>query len=314
LSFGKLLDVQQQLGTKKFRETYENAVSLPKKSRNSGNEESEDNSESEPETLFHGKKRGHGWKPSNEEEESKEKGYKKPPKRENKNSPMEITSKRPVGRFRQILNTQKQILGDPRFNNLAGNFNKGLFDQSYKFLNEYKEMEIRKLKESVSMEKDSDRREKLNKSLQKMLSKQQSETVEVRRRNIKNEWRKNQEKEISEGTKQKPYFLKKCKKVYILVTDINVKTPADLKKLELVEKFKDLQKSGTSIEKFLEKRRKKNATKERVFVPDSRKGVESRTSSGSASGHGGRGGGRGGRGGGRGGRGGSRGVNKHGSG
>jgi ribosomal RNA-processing protein 36 len=40
-----------------------------------------------------------------------------------------------------------------------------------------------------------------------------------------------------------------------------------LKKLELVQKYKEIQDKGGSVEKYLEKRRKKNATKEHKRIP-----------------------------------------------
>ena len=41
---------------------------------------------------------------------------------------------------------------------------------------------------------------------------------------------------------------------------------AEKKKLELVDKYKELKDTG-KLEKYLSKRRKRNATKERKFLP-----------------------------------------------
>ncbi|KAJ3119662.1 rRNA biogenesis protein rrp36 [Nowakowskiella sp. JEL0407] len=258
LPFGKLLDVQESVGKRNFQKTFEMAVLNPLKPRKSDHisvdsssdddDDEDDNSESEDE----------------EDDDNKDVKYKKFAKRASKHSPIEITSKRPVSRKREIVHTPKQILGDPRFNPLTGQFNKGLFDQSYSFLNDYKNSEINELKKAVSKEKDPVKRESLNRTLQKMLSKQLAEKTEKRRQNIKKEWRKKQEQEIAEGKKKNPYYLKK----------------SDLKALELVEKFKDLKQSGASLDKFLEKRRKRNATKERTFVPDIRHDGDDRANSG----------------------------------
>ncbi|KAF9611734.1 hypothetical protein IFM89_034917 [Coptis chinensis] len=41
--------------------------------------------------------------------------------RVNKNRPMEISSKKPVGRFREVIQVPKQVIRDPRFESLCGN-------------------------------------------------------------------------------------------------------------------------------------------------------------------------------------------------
>jgi ribosomal RNA-processing protein 36 len=63
-------------------------------------------------------------------------------KRTNKNRPREMTSKRPVGRFREVLQLKKRKTRDPRFDAASGKLNEDLFKKSYAFLDEYKVHQI----------------------------------------------------------------------------------------------------------------------------------------------------------------------------
>ncbi|GMQ05257.1 hypothetical protein CsSME_00050358 [Camellia sinensis var. sinensis] len=53
--------------------------------------------------------------------------YKKPNSekkggRANKNRPMEVSAKKPVSRFREVIQVPKKVVRDPRFESLCGNF------------------------------------------------------------------------------------------------------------------------------------------------------------------------------------------------
>jgi hypothetical protein len=63
-------------------------------------------------------------------------------RRANKNCPLEITSKRAVGRFRQVVEVKKRKSHDPRFESMSGKLNEDLFAKSYAFLDEYKVRDI----------------------------------------------------------------------------------------------------------------------------------------------------------------------------
>ncbi|KAK2632127.1 hypothetical protein EUGRSUZ_L01965 [Eucalyptus grandis] len=67
--------------------------------------------------------------------------YKKPneekkPKRANKNRPMEASWKKPVGRFREVIQAPKKVARDPRFESLCGTLNVEGFKKRYGFLYE----------------------------------------------------------------------------------------------------------------------------------------------------------------------------------
>ncbi|CAG8475909.1 22859_t:CDS:2 [Rhizophagus irregularis] len=88
-------------------------------------------------------------------------------KRRNKHAPMEMSSKRPVSRFRQIVEIPKSR--DPRFDSLSGKFNEDLYEKTYSFLNEYKKSEIEQIKSQISKEKDPVEKSRLQQLLSKLL-------------------------------------------------------------------------------------------------------------------------------------------------
>jgi ribosomal RNA-processing protein 36 len=171
-------------------------------------------------------------------------------KRENKNRPMEISSKKPVSRYREVIEVKKKKTRDPRFDNLSGKYNEDLFKKSYKFLSEIEENEMNMIQEKIKKTKNSLEKEKLTRVYQSLKSKKQTEAAKERRQAIKREWRKKEMQRVKEG--KRPYFLKK----------------ADLKRMELIDKYKNTK--SKSIDKILEKRRKKNASKEHKLMPRKR--------------------------------------------
>ncbi|KZV55855.1 ribosomal RNA processing protein 36 [Dorcoceras hygrometricum] len=56
--------------------------------------------------------------------------------RANKNRPMEMSSKKPVGRFREVVQVPKRVVCDPRFESLCGNLDVDGFKKRYSFLYE----------------------------------------------------------------------------------------------------------------------------------------------------------------------------------
>ncbi|KAI9473934.1 MAG: hypothetical protein EXX96DRAFT_579922 [Benjaminiella poitrasii] len=83
---------------------------------------------------------------------------------------MEVSSKRAVGRHREVVQLQAVKRRDPRFDKLSGHFNQDLFEKSYGFINEYKKSEMEMLKERIKKEKDPDTQEKLQGLLTKMVN------------------------------------------------------------------------------------------------------------------------------------------------
>ncbi|KAG9414233.1 rRNA biogenesis protein rrp36 [Aphanomyces cochlioides] len=173
-------------------------------------------------------------------------------KRANKNRPREMTSKRPVGRFREVLQVRKKATRDPRFDNASGKLNDDLFKKSYAFLEEYKEAELDDVKKQLKKAKSATRKAEL----QQELSKRKQELAEAKRADRIREAtlkRKREERQAVENGKGAFYLKHK-----------------DKKQLELKAKYDELAESGR-LSKFMAKRRKKNANKDHRWLPTQRK-------------------------------------------
>merc|ERR1719150_292176 len=79
-------------------------------------------------------------------------------KRENKNRPREMSSKKQVKRFREVVVASKLEKRDPRFDPNCGDFVDKLFKENYNFVNEYKAGDLKFLKKQLQEEDDSERR------------------------------------------------------------------------------------------------------------------------------------------------------------
>ncbi|KAL3872529.1 hypothetical protein ACJMK2_035752 [Sinanodonta woodiana] len=169
-------------------------------------------------------------------------------KRENKNRPMEISSKVHVPRVRQVIPVKKKIARDPRFDDLSGQYNETFFKEAYSFLDDVKAKEKEKVKVLLKKEKDEEKKKNMQALMNRMNQQEQSMLQKKKQTELLNEWKKKEEERVKEG--KNPYFLKK----------------SDKKTLVLAEKYKELKKSG-KVEKYLNKKRKKNAQKERKKLP-----------------------------------------------
>ncbi|KAJ3203728.1 rRNA biogenesis protein rrp36, partial [Clydaea vesicula] len=164
-------------------------------------------------------------------------------KRVDKNAPTEVTSKRQVKRFRNVVDVKKKVVRDPRFDPSTGKFNPDLFNRSYGFVNDLEAKELAKLKEEVKKKKLKGLDvEELQKAIQKLESKRISKEKSEALNSIKRNWKKSETELVKKG--KNPYYLKK----------------GEVKKLELVEQFKSMK--DKDMDKFLQKRRQRNAAKE----------------------------------------------------
>ncbi|BFI30883.1 ribosomal RNA-processing protein 36 [Marchantia polymorpha subsp. ruderalis] len=167
-------------------------------------------------------------------------------KRANKNRPMEVTSKRPVGRFREVIQAPKRVIRDPRFESLCGNFDESRFKTSYSFLYENElPAERERLRALIKKGKADEEAKRHIEWIDKQLKEEEQRKKQASKAS---EQKAVVKQAVKEG--KKPYFPKK----------------SELKKQELVEKYKELKSSG-KLEKFMAKRRKKNAAKDHRFVP-----------------------------------------------
>ncbi|CAK9175400.1 unnamed protein product [Ilex paraguariensis] len=188
--------------------------------------------------------------------------------RANKNRPMEISSKKPVSRFREVIKflnspkssslgyrfrknniVQDKVVRDPRFESLCGNLDVDGFKKRYNFLYENNlPAEKEELKKSMKKSKDlevinemKDRIGWIDQQLKSASTKRTDKTILA-------EHKKKEREAAKQG--KKPFYLKK----------------SEIRKQKLTEKYTELQTSG-KIESFIEKKRRKNAAKDHRFMP-----------------------------------------------
>ncbi|KAI9996754.1 hypothetical protein PInf_000015 [Phytophthora infestans] len=175
-----------------------------------------------------------------------------PARRSNKNQPLELTSKRAVGRFRHVVEVKKRRVLDPRFEAQSGRLNEELFNKSYAFLDDYKQREMQELKQQLKKSKSAAKKEELK---HEIVLRQQAMTEKKKQETIKSALTKRKREEREAVASGKGAFYLKRK---------------DKKKLELQAKFQDLQETGR-LSKFMAKKRKKNASKDHRWLPTQRK-------------------------------------------
>ncbi|GAO51504.1 hypothetical protein G7K_5603-t1 [Saitoella complicata NRRL Y-17804] len=172
----------------------------------------------------------------------------RPAKRTNKHAPTEVSSKKAVGRKRDIVEVQAIKARDPRFESLSGHFNEEAYRKNYSFLNDYRKDEINMLKGTMKKIKDPEEKAKLEKTLTSMQSREQARKNQEHAREVIKEHNKSERAMVKEG--KKPFFLKKT----------------DQKKLVLYDKFSKL--GDKTLQKVIERRRKKNTQKEKRLLPN----------------------------------------------
>ncbi|KAL7111620.1 hypothetical protein ACP275_05G100800 [Erythranthe tilingii] len=180
--------------------------------------------------------------------------YKKPNSdkkggRVNKNRPMEISSKKPVSRFREVIQVPKKVVRDPRFESLCGELNVDGFKKRYNFIYENTlPAEKQELKKQMKKVKDPEAVNELKDKISRIDKELKSAAPKRTENDILAEHKK-KEREAAKKGKQ-PYYLKK----------------SDIRKQKLIEKYNELKESG-KLEAFIEKKRKKNAAKDQKYMP-----------------------------------------------
>uniref|UniRef100_A0A0D9XFU3 rRNA biogenesis protein RRP36 n=1 Tax=Leersia perrieri TaxID=77586 RepID=A0A0D9XFU3_9ORYZ len=175
-------------------------------------------------------------------------------RRASKKRPMEISSKVRPPRFREIIQVPKKVVRDPRFEPIYGSVDKEGFRKRYNFLfdNELP-AEKEKLQKSIKKSKDPNAIEEMKSHItwiDKQLRshpKKNTET-EILREHIK------KEREAAK-TGKRPYYLKK----------------SEIRERKLMNKYNELKEAG-KLDAFMERRRKKNASKDHRYMPYRRNG------------------------------------------
>jgi len=185
--------------------------------------------------------------------------------KKSKHAPLEVTSKRRVSRFKLVVEKPGYKSRDPRFQAVSGKVDPKIFDSRYAFLDEQRAEEIAQLKTALKKDKKlgkkevtargrskhrvmkEDERESIMASLTKL--EQEKYNIEASRKSREFKETINRRERDLVGKGKQPYYLKK----------------SEMKKLKLEEKYKELKQSG-GLDKFVSKKRKKNASKERRFM------------------------------------------------
>ncbi|KAL8112408.1 uncharacterized protein LOC141667756 [Apium graveolens] len=169
--------------------------------------------------------------------------------RANKNRPMEVTSKKPVGRFREVIQVPKKVARDPRFETLCGELDVDGFKKRYNFLYERElPAEKEELKKLMKKTKDSNAIDELKNRMTWVDKQLKSASTKHTDKKILSEHKKKEREAAKHG--KKPFYLKK----------------SQIREQKLIEQFKELKQSGKA-DSFIEKRRKKNAAKDHRFMP-----------------------------------------------
>lgn len=169
--------------------------------------------------------------------------------RANKNRPMEMSSKKPVRRFREVVQVPKKVVCDPRFESLYGNLDVEGFKKRYNFLYEN---ELPSEKEKLKKQMKKTKNPEVKTELKDHIAQIDKELKFAAKKHTENDIlasHKQKERDAAKKGKQ-PYYLKK----------------SEIQKQMLMEKYKELKESG-KLEAFIERKRRKNAAKDRRYMP-----------------------------------------------
>ncbi|XP_077210670.1 rRNA biogenesis RRP36-like protein [Tasmannia lanceolata] len=174
--------------------------------------------------------------------------------RANKNRPMEISSKKPVGRFRQIIQVPKKVVRDPRFESLSGTLDVDGFKKRYSFLFEVElPKERAKLQKLIKKSNDPKVIEELKNHVSWIDNQLNSGSAKGVNAKILSEHKKKEREALKRG--KQPFYLKK----------------SEIRERELAEKYNNLKAAG-KLESFLKKKRRRNASKDHRYIPYRRTG------------------------------------------
>lgn len=194
-------------------------------------------------------------------------------KRESRDRPREMSSKRPVSRYREVIQVSREsIMGrDPRFPTAADalgskgggkggkgggagtNDDEAAARKRYAFLyDEAMPRERAELKARLKREKSAVRSEEIRQRLAQVEQRLRDEAARRRKQLARDDLRKKEKAAVAEG--KKPYFAKK----------------SEVRAAELVARYEELKKGG-KLEQYMEKRRRRNAAKDHRFIPSERR-------------------------------------------
>ena len=173
--------------------------------------------------------------------------------RSSKHAPAEMSSKKAVSRKREVVLTMKREYRDPRFEALSGPLDETMTKRNYSFLENYRDDEMKQLKDEIRKTKDSEVKEILKRTLLSMESRKKTQQAKDKQQEIIRDHRAKEKELIRQG--KKPFYLKKTEQ----------------KKLALIDKYTSMK--GKQLDRALERKRKKKTQKDRKHMPEARRGV-----------------------------------------
>ncbi|KAL0557119.1 hypothetical protein IC582_005637 [Cucumis melo] len=169
--------------------------------------------------------------------------------RANKNRPMEVSSRKPVSRFREVIQAPKHMVRDPRFESLSGTLDVDGFKKRYSFIYEKNlPAEKEELKKQLRKTNDPNVAEELKKQLSWIDKQFKSDSTKRVDAAILAKHKKKEREAAKHG--KKPFYLKK----------------SEIRKQRLVEKYTNLKSTG-KLDAYVERKRRKNAAKDRRYIP-----------------------------------------------
>lgn len=158
-------------------------------------------------------------------------------------------SKTPVSVLRKVIPPSRPRPLDPRFDRAFGHYNPDLCSKSYTFVNDIQREERKLLKEAMIREMDSNKKLAMQRLLDRQASVEATQRRDAERKAVLKEWKDEESKKVAQG--KQPYHLKK-KEVDAMVLE---------KRLEA------MQAKGANLEKVVERKRKKRASKQHKRLP-----------------------------------------------
>jgi len=186
-------------------------------------------------------------------------------KRENKNRPREISSKKPVSRLNPAVVIKKFVSRDPRFDSLCGTYDEKAFKYSYAFLDEYRANDLKTLQEELKRTTDP----KMIKKIKYLIQRLENQLKEGKKQKEKEEKKQQEKKELLETIKRgkKLVFKKKCELIILKFNTFFIILfcffAAEKKILNLVSQYEELKNTG-KLKKHIQRLRKKNKHKDRA--------------------------------------------------
>ncbi|KAL8843104.1 MAG: hypothetical protein Q9170_000234 [Blastenia crenularia] len=174
--------------------------------------------------------------------------------RPSKHAPAELSSKTAVSRKREVVPAIKRDVRDPRFEPTSGPVDQERAKKNYDFLNAYRDSEISELKTTLRHTKDPVVKDKLKRALLRMESKKKTQQTKDQEQLVLRVHRAKEKEMIKQG--KKPFYLKK----------------GEQKKLALIQRFENMQ--GKQLDKVIQRRRRKKASKEKRDMPDERRAID----------------------------------------